>query len=807
MTKFFKAITLLLCFELTLAPISPNLSLLMKEARGESCPDGLQFDSILNRCLTNEQTTKVMNVAKQCGNNIQCYKQNAIEELQKAESEGKAPKRVETNQMMSTVGNVVAIAGPLAILVSGTATSTSTCASVSFYTMVAGSLAFIVGDNLANMQHADRLKKLKEKWGQIVNPEQAKGDVDKEKELSQNAQGQAFGLLAEAEDSLAKAAGMKKTFYMVAGIAYGVSAIAAGLEIVNPKAICKPKEAKADGGDNSPAKDTNASQDTNSPQNNKPADPGQNNDFFEKTKKYDTLQFTPFTPGETSIPKSGAIPRKTNLNGLFNYVVSSKPQHFLNHQFFYNLKQSQDLVSYLANTKAFELSQSSPSLDYYKDLKEAFDDFEIEKDSLEILKEFSIAAISNLNPISDATAADAQKKSAVDTNAAKAYKEEEAKGINWMALGAGAGIGLVGGFVLKKVFEKYQKSQMIMPITRAALATLMAGWSLIMSSHAKKQEEASKKRAELLRQMQKDFNVASGTLNTCKSEDRNDPSRPECYCYTAQNQRNPNRGNSQVCQKLWSGINLTPTNYLAKTPEKKICITNDRQADPTCSCRAKNTCMKVGLNGLNGLNTGSFSVLSKSLDPINKLANGSANAGSFSDSGLANMASKLKAMNAKLENNPKMGDFKNKKKKAMDQITATLTNGTAGMTNNPLLGSSGGSMPSNPGEAARMLEKELENEGPKSIGGSNDSFATPSSGGKKDEVDLNLAGGDEENKDEKLAEVMNQDLDYNKNDINNDSNSIFDILTNRYQRSGMRRLFDEEGTSKPEDPAKSDISQ
>jgi hypothetical protein len=781
--------------------MSPNLSLIIKDARAESCPAGFKFDSVLNRCLTNEQTTKVMNVTRQCGNNADCYKQNAIEELQKAEAEGKAPKRVESKDGMGAIGNTLAtatIAGYLTVAIKGTAgpagaaadgaakgaegaakgadgaakgadgaakgadgatkgadgaakgadgaakgadgaakgadgakeSSGGKCTSISYWTIVGGSVAFLIGDNLANMQHASRLKKIKEKWGKIVNPEQAGGNVDKEREISQNAQSEAFGLLAEAEESLSKAAGMKKTFYMVAGIAYSVAAIAAAVEWANPGNVCA----------------------------------------------------------------SASVTKESDF-----YYAHNQPLKNLNKQFAYNLRHSPDLVSFLVNKKALELNYSSPSLDDYEEVKKNFSDISLEKDLFQTFKEISFAVISNIAPISNAQAKETKKKSSVDTNAANTYKEEEAKGINWVSLGIGAAAGAALGYFFSK--------QLAYPGTRAALATLMAGWSFIMSSHAGKQAEAAKKRAELLRQMQKDFNVASSTLNTCKAEDRDDPAKPECYCYTVQNQKNPNRANSQVCQRLWAGISLTPTNYLAKDTQTKVCITNDRQADPTCSCRAKNTCMKVGVNGLGGLSTGSLSVMSKSLDPLNKLANGSADAGSFGDASLANMASKLKSMNDQLDKNPKMADFAKKKKKAMDNITATLSKGSAGMTNNPLLGSSGGSMPTNPGEAARMLEKELENNTPKSIGGSNDSIATPSNKPNKDEIDLNIAGGDEDSKDEKLAEVMKKDLDYGKNDINSDSNSIFEILTNRYKRSGMRRLFDEEGTSKPDEPAKSDITE
>lgn len=53
---------------------------------------------------------------------------------------------------------------------------------------------------------------------------------------------------------------------------------------------------------------------------------------------------------------------------------------------------------------------------------------------------------------------------------------------------------------------------------------------------------------------------------------------------------------------------------------------------------------------------------------------------------------------------------------------------------------------------------------------------------------------------------MKQDLDYGGSDINHGTSaSIFEVLSNRYQRSGLRRLFDEEGQIQADKPADSDI--
>ncbi|MBT4790259.1 MAG: hypothetical protein HON90_01700 [Halobacteriovoraceae bacterium] len=49
---------------------------------------------------------------------------------------------------------------------------------------------------------------------------------------------------------------------------------------------------------------------------------------------------------------------------------------------------------------------------------------------------------------------------------------------------------------------------------------------------------------------------------------------------------------------------------------------------------------------------------------------------------------------------------------------------------------------------------------------------------------------------------------YNFNDINdNSTNNIFKIITNRYHRSGLRRLFDDEGISQADEANKSEINE
>lgn len=743
MRKLFGLLNLLLCFELIVSPFAPSLSLLGNTAHANSCPTGFSYDSVLNRCLTKTETANVMNATAACNGDTECYKRNAQEAFQKEVSEGKAPERKkDMNGFISGAANIAAIAGPVTIFATAMSSTTSTCASASFWTMVGGSVALFVGDNLANFQHKKRLDKIKKEWGQIVNPEQAGGDKDKEKEISMEAQSQAFEMLARSEDSLAKAAKMKKMFFTVAALAYAASGVIAGIEIAT------------------------------------------------EAGTFGTSKLANICPTTSSIQKKS--------ESLYASYSEGKKEFYLDHIFHHNLTESQDLASFIVNKKAMEERSSSPSIDYYASVNESFKHTHLDKDSFSTFKEISMGVIRNILPIQNAHAE-------VGSGASKSYKEMDAKGNNLLVTVAG---GVIAAVVATKagLAAKLASSE-----GRAIFSGIMAGMTTLMASHAGKQAEASTKRAELLRKMRDEFKSAYGAINNCKSEDRSDPSKPECYCYTSENAKNPNRGNSKVCQDLWAGISTKSGDYTSlASGSSKICINKNNQADVACSCKASKSCMKVNMSGLKGVSTGTFSMLSKAVDPINKISDGSVDAANLDAGSMANMAARLNKAREQLEKDKALASFVKNKKKMEDDARNSLIQASAGLPSNSLLGSSGNSMmPSNPGEAARMLEKEL-NEAPITTVGGDNSIAAPS-GPTKDEdfnMEFGMTADEAAAQQTQLAEVMNQDLDYGTSDINQGSNAnIFEVLSNRYQRSGMRRLFDEKGTTKAEPAAKSDITQ
>lgn len=918
MRNLFSILNLILCFELIVSPIAPNLSLI-SVARAEGCPAGLQMDPTLNRCLTTAQQANVMNATASCAQgDTACYVDNAKKAFQDKVNAGDAPERKGGGGFLSKVTTIAAVAGPVTMVALGLKDSAASCMSPSMYAMIAGAAALIIGDNLANLQHKKRLKKIKEEWGKVVNPEQAAGDKDKERETSIEAQSEAFIKLAEAEESLVKAAKMKKMFFMVATLAYGASTVlalmekkkSAALSVAATTSITTANASNQAASAVNPVSATAAAI-TAALQANKAAltanqvtidaasaaaaavpvaVPGAAAASGATAQSATSKALTAKAQASTLVAEAtaavkaataaqaaaAALPMPANaaaltaanlalantqaaltaanaLNadtqaslctsmGVAAYVPQATPTSLYSYytgeqkldirqeiQSLYNLENSQDMASFLMNQN--ELIGKTPSVEEYISYKNDFAEVEaIDKSIFEIFKATSLALIRNVNPLPSAHADQAEnlvgaEESSgggsaggsgggsapnsgsnvvgnVETNAAKAYKDDEGKGIDLMSIGIGIGV----GYLL--AIKSGLREKLITPTGRAIFSGVMAGMTLLMSQHAGSQAEASQKRADLLRKMAAEFNDAAGAVNACRSEDRSDPGKPTCYCYTPENQRNNNRGNSAVCQKLWAGLSLKPTNYLAGTQSGKVCISNSNKADPTCACKQTKSCMKVGMSGIQGLNAGTMSMLGQSLAPVNGIANGSIDAANLNGAALANQAAKMADLVKKIEGSKGMEAYKKNKGKLEAKLRSDLARGAASLPANSMLGGgSGSNMPSNPKDAALMLEKELDQPLPTGVAG-NDQIMAPGNSASEPALEFGMTADQLAEQEGQIAEVMNQNLDYGGNDINQGSKTnIFDVLSNRYQRSGMRRLFDEKGTTEAEKPAETDIAQ
>ena len=345
------------------------------------------------------------------------------------------------------------------------------------------------------------------------------------------------------------------------------------------------------------------------------------------------------------------------------------------------------------------------------------------------------------------------------------------------------------------------------PWTRLGLSTVLAGWSLIMMKHTKSQTEASTNRAELLRKMKAEFLGAAATINMCTPEDRSNTNKPECYCYTPDGQRSTNRSNSQICQKLWNGSLASAQSYKNSNNAFTGCISSSNEHDPVCACKKSSKgCLTVSTKGISGISTGALSMLNSGVSPVNEIATGNFAAATASDSASLNNAMRtVKALDKMLEQPDIKKEIKDKDK-FLAGIETAAAKGSNGNYNDGL---NGNSFSGSAGQAVASLEKELEAKAPelfKTGKGSTPLAGASNSKGKGIDFDFG-SNENQEQIDGQVAQVMNQNFDYSQNDINNQSHTnIFEVLSNRYQRSALRRLFDDEGKSKAEAPSNTDIS-
>ncbi len=341
------------------------------------------------------------------------------------------------------------------------------------------------------------------------------------------------------------------------------------------------------------------------------------------------------------------------------------------------------------------------------------------------------------------------------------------------------------------------------PITRIAFGGVLGGLTLAMRSNMKRQKEAAEERSKKLLELKADFNNTQG-MKICTPNERNDQKQPGCYCYTSEGARNTNRSNSTICQNLWNSLNMSNMSYLTGSDSGlTTCITQNNQLDESCSCRKSNTCLKASGFNISGISLGTLSSLNGGLSPLNTVANG--NAGQLNEDAVLNSAMKLREAGEKLLKDKSLAA----EKKAIDVASKDLNafvNKNGGTIPSPSSRSTPTSLANFDAKAAlEEIKKEVESSptisGPGMSGGGFDT------GSQEPSLEFGLTEDEAAIQEEQVAEVLKQDMDLGNNDISGSTTNLFEVLSHRYQRSGMRRLFDTEGKTEAEKPAATDINK
>ena len=236
MKKLATFLNLTLCLELVLMPLNQSL-ITSRPVQANTCSTGQQWDANLGRCLTDVETAKVMQATASCdAKDIECYKKNAKEAFDKKVADGEAPKEVKNKGFVSTIGKAGAVAGALFSATAFLKTKPAKCAAISHGMIIAGGATTFIGEMFANNKHKKNLKEIEKEWNQIVNTNYDGTDKDSKKAHASAAQGEAFEMMAKAEDSIAANSKTKTKIHMAAAAMYAAAGIAAGLEIMAEKA-------------------------------------------------------------------------------------------------------------------------------------------------------------------------------------------------------------------------------------------------------------------------------------------------------------------------------------------------------------------------------------------------------------------------------------------------------------------------------------------------------------------------------------------------------------------------------------------
>jgi hypothetical protein len=345
-----------------------------------------------------------------------------------------------------------------------------------------------------------------------------------------------------------------------------------------------------------------------------------------------------------------------------------------------------------------------------------------------------------------------------------------------------------------------------------ASSVAMAAINGKLAMHMKEAEKLADSRIKIIDGIMDSF--VESMAGFCP-QGREDLSNPRCYCYTDSGQKNDNRTNSAICQDLWEqdykNFHIDPNQYdIARGPAQG-CITSNGKFDLECKCKSMiNT--KTGLNAcyktqvptsaeIGAANQGlGIEALASQFDSISAGASaaiGNLNAGALgkqaarANRAFGELAKKAKAQGISLGPVSPTGD---NDKFAMTFARKTSTPSLLAQAKSGLLSSIAAAARPPSGdllEAIAQAEKVTEQQVPKAqlTGGKGSAVLDKKKKGKgKFRFNWNE---DSKSKVESYTQAEKEQLNSMVSDIvTEESVSIWEVISNRYISSGIKRLFD-----------------
>ncbi len=325
------------------------------------------------------------------------------------------------------------------------------------------------------------------------------------------------------------------------------------------------------------------------------------------------------------------------------------------------------------------------------------------------------------------------------------------------------------------------------------------------------------KHAADIEEIRKTF-MAKFSYKQCTADDRTNPQKPECYCYTESGEHNPQRSTSdgQVCKAEFEGTKLKDTGVAEdyslglSAAGVKGCLDNNMKFDEKCKCAnevgsdGSNNCKKFNPITIAGL--GGVAQYNPLLSNANSLFSGkSSTSGLSAASIIANGGKAAIALKDFVKTNAATMTEKDIPLPPLANQNAIVNKLEKELNTIPNVTNPASSAPyyeqmslknSLPKDKAELLNKIIHDNKLEEVKYKGGTAAIQNSPAKKDDFGFNLNNKGSGTSDGKadVKEYMDKKYKYNANDndVNkNESVPIWKIISNRYQSSGVPVLIPE----------------
>lgn len=364
------------------------------------------------------------------------------------------------------------------------------------------------------------------------------------------------------------------------------------------------------------------------------------------------------------------------------------------------------------------------------------------------------------------------------------------------------------------------------PYLRVAMNGLLALYARKIAKDAKENMDIAQNRIDALTKIRDDFVASGGAgLAMCKDDDWDNKEMPQCFCFKPEGGPDAKKRNLTICKDLVAKFDAKMAKKYGwkygAMDNVKVCVDEKNQMDTFCKCKTKksstgkgNACTKIS-SKMNIAGLGGNSWLKGLTAPADSLLNGNLDGSQLNTTDLNKRALAIKKNTDKLAKDPKHKDKFRKinstraklEKAHSNWVKKSFPNGAPrGLASSfasaaPLPTSAKDVLKAAKKDAQKASEVKYKDGKP---------LATGTGDKKGDNFDFDW-GDDSTGKGgvevDEIAKVMDKNYAI-KGDINNNpSQDIFKILSIRYQRSGLRRLFDTEGKSIADEANESDINE